>query len=121
MITWWNYQWLLFYFIFGQLNVYYVTSAWPSLNVSKIQLLGLFDNISNTSESNKLCVHSRAMFKAAILLSQKYNIRIEEQLIGWQSAETDGDIIDPLSKTCQILSYSLHKTIVIKTLYMKQT
>ncbi|CAF1011721.1 unnamed protein product [Rotaria sordida] len=106
MITWWNYQWLLFYFIFGQLNVYYVTSAWPSLNVSKIQLLGLFDNISNTSESNKLCVHSRAMFKAAILLSQKYNIRIEEQLIGWQSAETDGDIIDPLSKTCQILSYS---------------
>ncbi|CAF2589161.1 unnamed protein product [Rotaria sp. Silwood2] len=46
------------------------------------------------------------MFKTAVLLSQKYNRRIEEQLIGWRSEETDGDIIDPLSKTCQALSVS---------------
>ncbi|CAF4963887.1 unnamed protein product [Rotaria sp. Silwood1] len=92
--------------MFEQLNLYYVRSAWPSSNSSNIQLLGLFDRLSNRSESSEFSVQSRAMFKSAVLLSQQYNMKIEGQFIEWQSAETNGNIIDALSKTCQALSYS---------------
>ncbi|CAF1624038.1 unnamed protein product, partial [Rotaria sp. Silwood1] len=86
--------------MFEQLNLYYVRSAWPSSNSSNIQLLGLFDRLSNRSESSEFSVQSRAMFKSAVLLSQQYNMKIEGQSIEWQSAETNGNIIDALSKTC---------------------
>ena len=46
------------------------------------------------------------MFKAAILLSQQYNITIQGQFIGWQSAQTGGDVINALSDTCQSISTS---------------
>jgi ABC-type amino acid transport substrate-binding protein/ABC-type branched-subunit amino acid transport system substrate-binding protein len=46
------------------------------------------------------------MFQAAILLSQKYNITIEGQFIGWQSVETGGDVINALSKACPLISNS---------------
>ncbi|CAF1367257.1 unnamed protein product, partial [Didymodactylos carnosus] len=46
------------------------------------------------------------MFKAAVLLSQQYNITIQGQFIGWQAAETGGDIISALSSTCLIMSTS---------------
>ncbi|CAF2846810.1 unnamed protein product [Rotaria sp. Silwood2] len=106
MMSWSNSQWLFLYFILGQFNVHYVASAWPSTNSSNIQLLGLFENVSNTSESSEVSVHSRAMFKAAVMLSQQYNITIEGQLIEWQSAETGGNTINALSKACQALSIS---------------
>ncbi|CAF5150973.1 unnamed protein product, partial [Rotaria sp. Silwood1] len=75
-------------------------------NSSNIQLLGLFDRLSNRSESSEFSVQSRAIFKSAVLLSQQYNMKIEGQSIEWQSAETNGNIIDALSKTCHALSYS---------------
>ncbi|CAF0737688.1 unnamed protein product [Rotaria sordida] len=106
MISSSNFRCLLLYFISGQLNLYYIRAAWPSSNSSKIQLLGLFDNVFNRSASSESSVHIRAMFKSAVLLSQQYNIKIEEQFIEWQSAETTGNVIDALSKTCQALSYS---------------
>ncbi|CAF4169376.1 unnamed protein product [Rotaria magnacalcarata] len=106
MISSWNLQRVLLYFMVAQLNVNYVRAAWPLGNSSNIQLLGLFDNLSNKSESSLLSIHSRAMFKSALLLSRQYNITIGGQFIGWQSAETNGNIIDALSKTCQALSYS---------------
>ncbi|CAF1234204.1 unnamed protein product [Rotaria sordida] len=92
--------------MFGQLNLYYVRANWPSSNSSNIQLLGLFNQLSNRSESSELFVHSRAMFKSAILLSQQYNMKIEGKFIEWQLAQTNGNMIDALSKTCQALSYS---------------
>ncbi|CAF0955125.1 unnamed protein product [Didymodactylos carnosus] len=46
------------------------------------------------------------MFKAAVLLSQQYNITIEGQFIEWQAAQTGGNAIDALSSTCQAISTS---------------
>jgi ABC-type amino acid transport substrate-binding protein/ABC-type branched-subunit amino acid transport system substrate-binding protein len=46
------------------------------------------------------------MFKAAIVLSQEYNITIEGQHIEWKSAQTEGDVINALSNTCQLISTS---------------
>ncbi|CAF2778782.1 unnamed protein product [Rotaria sp. Silwood2] len=106
MMSWSSSQWLFLSFILGQFNVHYVASSWPSTNSSNIQLLGLFENVSNTSESSKVSVHSRAMFKAAVMVSQQYNITIEGQLIEWQSVETGGNTINALTKACQALSIS---------------
>ncbi|CAF1281133.1 unnamed protein product [Rotaria sp. Silwood1] len=46
------------------------------------------------------------MFKAAVLLSQQYNITTEGQFIGWQAAQTGGNVTEALSKTCQSVSTS---------------
>ncbi|CAF4788597.1 unnamed protein product [Rotaria sp. Silwood1] len=46
------------------------------------------------------------MFRAAIILSQQYNITIDGQFIGWQLEETNGNIINALSKSCQAVSRS---------------
>ncbi|CAF2526160.1 unnamed protein product [Rotaria sp. Silwood2] len=43
------------------------------------------------------------MFKAAVLLSQQYNLTIEGQSIGWQTAETSGNVINALSSTCRAI------------------
>ncbi|CAF0965076.1 unnamed protein product [Rotaria sordida] len=68
--------------------------------------LCLFQDPENTSETTDLSVHSRAMFKAAVLLSQQYNITIEGQFIGWQAAQTGGNVTEALSETCQSVSTS---------------
>lgn len=82
-------------------TVQYISAVWPSSNLSNIQLLGLFQGSSNV-----LTIHSQAMFKAAILLSQQYNLTIEDHLIGWQTAETGGNVINALSSTCRVISNS---------------
>ncbi|CAF2825454.1 unnamed protein product [Rotaria sp. Silwood2] len=46
------------------------------------------------------------MFRAAIVLSRQYNITINGQFIGWQLEETNGNIINALSKSCQAVSRS---------------
>ncbi|CAF1329662.1 unnamed protein product [Adineta steineri] len=79
---------------------------WPSLNSSTIQLLGLFSDAINTSEPTTVSVHSRAMFKAAIILSQRYNITIDGKYIEWQTIQTGGDLMNSLSSTCRILPNS---------------
>ena len=77
----WNIQWFFSYFIFTQLfSVHYVCTAWPSSQPSTIRLLGLFENISNTSDTNEFFIHPRAMFKSAVLLSQQYNMKIKGQI-----------------------------------------
>ncbi|CAF1093486.1 unnamed protein product [Rotaria sordida] len=53
-----------------------------------------------------LSIHSRAMFKAAIILSQTYNITIGEQFIGWQTVQTDANAISALRSTCLAISSS---------------
>ncbi|UJR06889.1 hypothetical protein I4U23_011178 [Adineta vaga] len=83
---------------------YHIEAIWPSSNSSKIHLLGLFPDEKNTSKPTELSVHSHAMFRAAILLSQQYNITIEGQFIEWKSIQTGGNAIDGLSEICQIIS-----------------
>ena len=102
MLLFWNCQWALIYFLFGQSNIYDVATV----NFSNIQLLGLFESVSNSSEITERSVHSCAMFKSAILLSRQYNITIEGQVIEWKLLETDGNAMEALMKTCQIVSGS---------------
>ncbi|CAF5216886.1 unnamed protein product, partial [Rotaria magnacalcarata] len=66
----------------------------------------MFDHLSNRSKSSESSIHSRAMFKSGVLLSQENNIKIDEKFIQWQLAETTGNIINTLSKVCQALSNS---------------
>ncbi|CAF1462462.1 unnamed protein product, partial [Rotaria sordida] len=106
MFLFWNYRWFLLHFIFEQLHINYVITTWPTSNTSNIQLLGLFKDAENTSSPTDLSVHSRAMFKAAVLLSQQYNITIEGQFIGWQTVQTGASTIAAVSGVCQALSTS---------------
>ncbi|CAF1228222.1 unnamed protein product [Didymodactylos carnosus] len=103
----WDLRWSFLLFIFGQLDVHYVRATWPSPNSSGvIQLLGLFPDKENASKPTDLSVQSRAMFKAAVLLSQQYNITIEGQFIEWQVIQTGGTAINAISSTCQAISAS---------------
>ncbi|CAF4196559.1 unnamed protein product [Rotaria sp. Silwood2] len=106
MLLLWNLRWLILLFILEQLNGEYVRGTWPSLNSSTVQLLGLFQDEMNGSKSLAFSIHSRAMFKAAILLSQQYDITIEGQFIEWQIAQTSGKAINTISSTCQAMSAS---------------
>ncbi|CAF4633309.1 unnamed protein product [Rotaria sp. Silwood1] len=60
----------------------------------------------NASESFEFSSHCRAMFKAAVLLSQQYNIKIDGQFIEWQVAQTNEKAINAISSTCQAASAS---------------
>ncbi|CAF3761713.1 unnamed protein product [Rotaria sp. Silwood1] len=66
----------------------------------------IFENATNTSETSEISVHSLAMFKSAIILSQQYNMTVEGKLIGGHSVQTVGNVIDALSQTCNVLSSS---------------
>jgi len=101
-------RWLLLHFLVGQLHVHYAVATWPLMNTSTIQLLGLFPDEANGSESETitLSVHSRAMFKAAIVLSQQLNFTVEGQLIGWQVLQTDSTTLGPLISACRIMPTS---------------
>ena len=80
------------------------STGWPSPQPSGIQLLGLFQDNENESDVSEVSVHSRAMFKAAVLLSQQYNITIDGEFIQWQVAQTGGQMINALSSACQAVS-----------------
>ncbi|UJR10908.1 hypothetical protein I4U23_015095 [Adineta vaga] len=84
----------------------YVKTDWPSTNSSNVKLLGLFYDISNVTETTTWSLHARAMFKSAIILSHRYNITIQQHLIGWQSAQTAGDPMTALGTTCQLMTNS---------------
>ncbi|CAF2490424.1 unnamed protein product [Rotaria sp. Silwood2] len=99
-------RWFFLLFTFGQLNEQYVRATWPLLNCSAVKLLGLFPDSVNTSERSELVIHSSAMFKAAVILSQQYNITIDEQFIGWEAVQTDGKAINAVSSTCHAISTS---------------
>ncbi|CAF1189157.1 unnamed protein product [Rotaria sordida] len=100
MLIFLNFRFLLLYIILAQLNIDNVISIWPSSNMSDIYLLGLFHDTSNVSNNSQLFIHSRAMFKSAVLLSNEYNITINGKLIGWKEGLTSGDVIGALRDTC---------------------
>ncbi|CAF1282241.1 unnamed protein product [Rotaria sordida] len=100
----WCFRWWILSFIFGQLYIYYARAAWPLPNMSSIQLLGLFADDANTSESTEFSVHSCAVFKAALVLSRQYNIKIDGEFIGWQAAQTGENAIGALRSTCQAVT-----------------
>ncbi|CAF3564008.1 unnamed protein product [Rotaria sp. Silwood1] len=79
-------------------------TTWSSSDFSSIKLLGIFEDISNISESDEISIHSRAMFKAAIFLSHEYNMTIDGQFIGWQIIQTSGNVMDCFSSTCLAVS-----------------
>ncbi|CAF0887187.1 unnamed protein product [Adineta steineri] len=97
---------MLFYLIVIQLHIQYVSTIWSSSKNSNIQLLGLFPDMNDISESSTFSVHSRAMFKAVILLSHQYDIRIGRKIIQWQTTQTGGDVINTLDSMCQAISSS---------------
>ncbi|CAF3866145.1 unnamed protein product [Adineta steineri] len=101
-----KFRWLWLYFIFGLFVISYVTTAWPPSNSSNVQVLGIFEYLTNITESTVWSVQCRAMFISAILLSQQYNMTIQGQNISWQAVETEGDPMTALADTCQIISTS---------------
>ena len=90
----------------NRLNVHHVQSAWPSTSVSTIQLLGLFQDEVDSPDPEFGSPQFSALFKAAIVLSQRYNITIDGQWIGWHVEQTNGKLIDTLRKTCLVVSAS---------------
>ncbi len=98
----WRFRWFCLHIILGQ----YIRADWSSSTFSNILLLGLFPDVSNSSQPSTMSLQSRAMFKAAILLSQQYNITIEGQFIGWQSVQTGGDVMTAFRSSCIVMSTS---------------
>lgn len=90
--------------IIVQMMVLNIHAVWPTSNASTIQLLGLFPDAINTNRSTLLSIHVRAMFQAAVVLSQRYNITLDGELIGWQSRETGGDYITAVGHVCEAVS-----------------
>ena len=68
-----------------------------------MQLAGLFSDADNTSQPTELSIHSRAMFKAAIILAQQYNITINGHYVGWQTVQTSDEFITALSDLCSFI------------------
>lgn len=100
----WNVRILLLIILPESCSTQYMQSTWLSSNFSTTKLLGLFEDRSNASATDEFSVHSRAMFKAAVILSHEYNITVAGQLVGWQTVITTGDVIDTLSRTCAAVS-----------------
>jgi len=75
-----------------------VQSEWPLLNstATGVNLLGLFANAFESTVSSPQC---RAMFQSAVILSQRLNLTVNDQLIGYHSEQTNGDAMKALSLT----------------------
>ena len=96
--------WLWSHLAMARWNVQSVSAAWPSSKSSGIQLLGLFPDGKNISDTTNGSIHSRAMFKAAVFLSQQYNITVDGEFIQSQASRTGRKAIDALSYTCQAVT-----------------
>ena len=81
-----------------------LAAIWPKQTSSNIKILGLFPDAKNTSNPTDFSVHSRAMFKSAVLLSQRYNLTIDEQFIEYLSSQTNSNIINALRDSCEAVS-----------------
>lgn len=82
------------------IKVCLVGAVWPLSNSSNVQLMGLFEDDFNSSDPSSSSAQFRALFKAAVILSHKYNITVNGQLIGWHIEQTSGKVIDSLRSTC---------------------
>lgn len=88
----------------AQLHVNSIMAMWPTSNTSRIRLTGLFKDAENISSPTALSVHSRAMFKAAIILAQQNNMTIGGQFIEWEIVQTEGSPVIAVGGICQALS-----------------
>ncbi|CAF4071098.1 unnamed protein product [Adineta steineri] len=94
-----SFKLLLFFSILWKLKA---ESTWPTTS-SAVKLLGIFPRQSG---NNVLIIHSRSMFRAAILLSQQYNITFQGQHLTYEEILTDNDIMVTFNHTCQKVSTS---------------
>lgn len=100
-------RWIWLYALLGCISKHqHVTAVWPSSSLSKIQLLGIEFVNANITTPTAWFYQSRAMFRAAILLSQQYNITVEGHYIGGQMISSDGKAMNTLSSACQQISNS---------------
>ncbi|CAF1006537.1 unnamed protein product [Adineta steineri] len=106
MSSLWSLRWLWIYLLIGQFAVSNVRTAWPTSDSTNIQLLGIFDNGLNMNDSTPGTLWARAMFNAAMLLSQQYNITIDGQFIGSQLVASSGITMNALSSSCLLISTS---------------
>ena len=104
IMFWWNLRSIFLFDVLSLLHLHTTSATWPLFESSTVRLLGLFQDDATGSEPIESSIHSCAMFKAAIRLSQEYNITIEGQYIQWEVVRTPGKAIDTLSKTCQAMS-----------------
>ncbi|UJR38682.1 hypothetical protein I4U23_031348 [Adineta vaga] len=100
-------QLILFLFLSWKLKAEIaVESSWPTTS-SNIKLLGFFPQLSKKQSGSDLwIVHCRSMFRAAILLSQQYNITFQGQYLTYEEILTDNDVIMTFNQTCQKVSTS---------------
>ncbi|CAF0839673.1 unnamed protein product [Adineta steineri] len=106
MSSLWSLRWLWVYLLIGQFAISNVKTAWPTSDSTNIQLLGIFGNGLNMNDSTPGTLWSRAMFNAAMLLSQQYNITIDGQFIGSQLVASGGITMNALSSSCLLISTS---------------
>ena len=97
---------MLLYLIIVQLNILHGQAVWPLTNDSEIQLLGLFQDSITFPGLAQQSTQFLALFKAAIVLSQRYNITVNGKLLGWRIEYTNGKTIDSMRRTCFAVSTS---------------
>jgi ABC-type branched-subunit amino acid transport system substrate-binding protein len=84
-----------------------LNSTWPSFinDSSYIYLLGLFIEQRIPISKHLQTSAEPAMFRAAILLSQKYNITVNGKQFAYRIEDTNGrDVIETLDRTCLAIS-----------------
>ena len=84
-----------------------LNSTWPSFinDSSYIYLLGLFIKQRIPISKHLQTSAEPAMFRAAILLSQKYNITVNGKRFAYRIEDTSGlDVIETLDRTCLAIS-----------------
>ncbi|CAF1652282.1 unnamed protein product, partial [Didymodactylos carnosus] len=101
-------QFLLFFILCELKTKTTIAESWPTtLQSSTVKLLGLFPEQTDIEPKNDMwTIHCRSMFKAAILLSQRYNITLEGQLVDYEETLTDNDVMVMVDHTCQKVSTS---------------
>ena len=97
---------MLLHIVISQWNIPEGEAVWSGLNNSEIQLLGLFQDDATFPGLDTQSAQSLALFKAAIVLSQRYNITVNGKSLGWRIEKTNGKAIDSLRSTCFAVSTS---------------
>ena len=83
-----------------------IDEAWV-MRPSNNNLIGLFPEQQNQSlRENDWIVHSRAMFRAAVILSQQFNITFNGDYLGYEEISTSNDIMITIDHACQTVSKS---------------
>ncbi|CAF3065898.1 unnamed protein product [Rotaria sp. Silwood2] len=79
---------------------------WPVTSAS-VKLLGIFPQQTDVESKNDMwALHCLSMFRAAILLSQQYNIKFQEEFLGYDEIITDHDVMATVDHTCTKVSTS---------------